>query len=362
MNFKPIKTKLCPSCNSEFKFERSTQKLCKKCVSNKISYCKKHNHVHDTTKLCNQCLIEKSHIKFPDESEFIECKICSYRAKELSNHIIKQHNITPEQYKKNHNTKFLKIQSLCDRIKGENNPGFNHGGKYSPFSKNFIKYNSEEDYKSGLEITKNKADKTKKENPQNQPTKIEFYLSQGYSLEESEELLSERQSTFSLQKCIEKHGEEIGFEIWKERQEKWLNTLNNKSQEEIDEINRKKSSRFNYKFLWNGNYEHIPGLFYVIQLNDHYTKIGITSQNVKKRYGSFVKEEQIKFLLTGNMYSSFQLEQILKHKLKEFKILPEEQIGEFGWTETFKISSNYVINIINNIKNIEEEFKLIYDR
>ena len=90
--------------------------------------------------------------------------------------------------------------------------------------------------------------------------------------------------------------------------------------------------------------------------------IGITSQNVKKRYGSFVKEEQIKFLLTGNMYSSFQLEQILKHKLKEFKILPEEQIGEFGWTETFKISSNYVINIIDNIKNIEEEFKLIYDR
>jgi very-short-patch-repair endonuclease len=34
--------------------------------------------------------------------------------------------------------------------------------------------------------------------------------------------VSEKQGTFSLKKCIEKHGEEIGKKIWTERQEKWM--------------------------------------------------------------------------------------------------------------------------------------------
>jgi hypothetical protein len=55
-------------------------------------------------------------------------------------------------------------------------------------------------------------------------------------------------------------------------------------------------------------------------------------------------------------------EQVLKHKLKEFKIKPEELIGEFGWTETFRTDSESVINIINSIKDIEKEFKKIYAR
>lgn len=361
MNFKPIKTKICPSCKTEYIQNRSTQKLCRTCVSNKISYCEKHNHVHDTTKLCNQCLIEKSHIKFPDESEFLECKICSYRAKELTGHIIKQHNITPDQYKKDYNVKRIKIQSLCDSLKGENNPGFNHGGKFSPFSEKFIKYNSEEDFVEGLQSVKNKSSLTRKENPHNENTRIEYYLAKGYSQEESEDLLSERQSTFSLEKCIEKHGEEIGFEIWQKRQEKWLNTLNNKSQEEIDEINRKKSSLASFGALWKSPNNLLSGIFYLIQINDDYVKIGITSKTIKKRYKK-LNSSKIKLSLNTTLNEAFMLEQILKHKLKEFKISPEEQIGEFGWTETFKISSNYVINIIDNIKNIEEEFKLIYDR
>ena len=53
-------------------------------------------------------------------------------------------------------------------------------------------------------------------------------------------MLHQRQQTFSLKKCIEKHGAEEGYKIWKERQEKWQNTLNSKSDKEIAEINKKK--------------------------------------------------------------------------------------------------------------------------
>lgn len=54
---------------------------------------------------------------------------------------------------------------------------------------------------------------------------IEYWLEKGFNEEESKKRLSERQSTFSLKKCIEKHGEEKGSIIWKDRQIKWKNSL-----------------------------------------------------------------------------------------------------------------------------------------
>lgn len=72
-------------------------------------------------------------------------------------------------------------------------------------------------------------------------TRIEYWLEKtDGDLEEAQKLLSERQATFSKNKCIEKHGEEEGLRIWQERQDKWQNTLNSKSDEEIREINKKK--------------------------------------------------------------------------------------------------------------------------
>lgn len=56
-------------------------------------------------------------------------------------------------------------------------------------------------------------------------TQLEYYLNKGYSYEESYLKLKERQSSFSLKKCIEKYGEEIGHIKFFERQKKWLNKL-----------------------------------------------------------------------------------------------------------------------------------------
>lgn len=340
MNYKKV-TATCKICNTEYNYTHA---------------------YHKTQKTCQECLIKISHETFPEDSEYVECKICSYRTRDLSPHVRYKHNLTPKEYKVTYDVKLTKVQSLSDHMRGDKNPAYNHGGKFSPFSKKFIKYTDDESYQNGLESVKAKSSQTIIDHPENQSTKIEYYISKGYSKEESEILLSERQSTFSLSKCIERHGEDEGLRMWKERQEKWQSTLNSKSKEEIEEINRKKSSRFNYKFLWNGEYENVKGMFYLIKIDEDFVKIGITSQTIKKRYGSIVEENQIKFKLNGNMFSSFKLEQVLKQKLKEFRIKPEEAIGEFGWTETFRIDSDSVINIINSIEDIEKEFKLIYDR
>jgi hypothetical protein len=58
-----------------------------------------------------------------------------------------------------------------------------------------------------------------------QPTNIEYWLSSGFSIEEAKNKLSERQHTFSLEKCVSKYGKEQGLIVWRNRQEKWLQSL-----------------------------------------------------------------------------------------------------------------------------------------
>jgi len=78
------------------------------------------------------------------------------------------------------------------------------------------------------------------------PTQLDYWLSKGYTKEQAEQKLKERQTTFSLDICIKKYGKEKGKKVWKERQEKWQNTFNNKTPEEIERINRS-------KFRWGKN-------------------------------------------------------------------------------------------------------------
>jgi very-short-patch-repair endonuclease len=112
---------------------------------------------------------------------------------------------------------------FSEKMKGEKNP--NHKSKTteeerksrSPFSKDFIKYNDLENKEEHISNFAKLAIKDRISD-----TTLQYYINKGYSVEESEKLLRERQSTFSLEKCIEKYGEEKGYKIWIERQEKWL--------------------------------------------------------------------------------------------------------------------------------------------
>lgn len=103
-----------------------------------------------------------------------------------------------------------------------------HDGKLSPWSKDFIGYEhlSDED--------KNKARRQKcychdredfDEIKLASNTTLEYYLSKGMNEDEAKHALRKRQTTFSLEKCIEKYGEVEGIKRFKERQEKWLSNF-----------------------------------------------------------------------------------------------------------------------------------------
>ena len=56
---------------------------------------------------------------------------------------------------------------------------------------------------------------------------LEYYLNKGNNIEIANQLLSKRQSTFSLEKCIKNQGE--GTKRWEEKQTKWINSLSEKN-------------------------------------------------------------------------------------------------------------------------------------
>lgn len=83
-------------------------------------------------------------------------------------------------------------------------------------------------------LNNSKVDQKNKPNP----TRLDYWLNKGYSLEESKEKQKERQSTFSLKKCIHKYGEIEGLKIFEDRQKKWQKTLNENNDKE--ELNKKR--------------------------------------------------------------------------------------------------------------------------
>jgi uncharacterized C2H2 Zn-finger protein len=151
----------------------------------------------------------------------VECKICGLLSHDLTSHVLRIHKMDISEYKKLHgeirSVKFLQAQS--DKIKGEKNPAFNHGGKFSPLSKNFIYYDED----SKKEIIEKISNSNK--NGGNNSTTLIYWINKGYTEYQAKEQLRKRQLTFSLEICIEKHGKDEGEKIWVQRQEKWIDSV-----------------------------------------------------------------------------------------------------------------------------------------
>lgn len=148
----------------------------------------------------------------------VTCQLCRQTMKDLTSHIFRKHGIKAEKYKELYPGTPIRCESLLkqqsERIKGDKNPAYQHGGKFSPFSNNFIHGTT------NIEKTKQKARENRTEDKCS--TKIEYWLKKtNGDLEKAKLLLSERQSTFSLKKCIAKYGKKDGTQIWLDRQEKW---------------------------------------------------------------------------------------------------------------------------------------------
>lgn len=219
----------------------------------------------------------------------------------------------------------------------ENDPNFHRkNSRYCEefwIKKGYSLEESEEKAKFEIEKNRNILKKIIKDNPEYMKGKTwtskDYWVKKGYTLEEAESTVSEKQSTFSLRKCIEKYGEEKGIEVWKSRQEKWIKTLDSKSDEEKMEILRKKT--FANKAYSNISQE----LFFTIIENEMVDK--------KKCFFYLLNEEKI--LEHGK--DIFKPDFIYNNKIIEF-------FGNY-WHANPKFYSNFEKKIRRGTKNYSVE-------
>ena len=95
----------------------------------------------------------------------------------------------------------------------------------SPYSIEYYKKRFPDKSLEELEVLRKKFVSGRKYIKENHSNTLEYYTSRGHTKEEAKVLLANRQRTFSLDKCIEKYGEENGKKIFESRQAKWLKSL-----------------------------------------------------------------------------------------------------------------------------------------
>lgn len=198
-------------------------------MSRECLFCKTDiSHRHLNSKYCSkECssahgeekLIKSSHEKYPTENRdaYAECSICKFRAKNLQIHIKSKHDMTVAEYREIYKTETMCVDSrntLSKRMQGSNNPGYQHGGRLSPWSD-----------KSGRSVKQIEESKARAKEDRYNPTQLQYWMNQGYSEEDAHIKQSERQQTFSLEICIEKYGDVEGPKVFAERQKKWLEAL-----------------------------------------------------------------------------------------------------------------------------------------
>ena len=153
--------------------------------------------------MCSRCVIAKSRTVFTEENtdEWIECRVCGLRGREIARHVKTAHEIDPKDYG------VTKSKSSIDRVKGENNPGYQHGGKLSPWSKKSSFY-SEESHKKAIEKSQEGINK-------NSPVRKSFYATEDEF---------RKAQTRDLDYFIAKYGVEKGTEKHKQKTLKWLSS------------------------------------------------------------------------------------------------------------------------------------------
>lgn len=168
--------------------------------------------------------------------------------------VMYNHGVSEDEAKMILLEKKIKIKNTCintSKIRSEENPDYLHENSSwhikfwlkKGYSQEEAEIKLKEHHNKNGNALKNKLlrdDIFKEEFKNKCTTSLRYWIDQGFSKEKAKDKLKERQNTFSLEKCIEKYGEEEGLKRFNKRQEKWQNTLNSKSDEEKLEINKKK--------------------------------------------------------------------------------------------------------------------------
>lgn len=230
--------------------EEAAKQFRKSCCKNSLEFfirfypdltleeCKKKHKEHTLNRRKNDpSKIEYYEIRFPELSDLERKQLQKEHNKQhnyncIEYYQVKYPDLSHEEHLRMKKEKLDSIKAL-GKTKGENNG--NHKTKTTEYERRSRsprciefyqrKYpnSTEEEHNKMLTEYFNKNRERVKNTIKD--TNIEYYLNQGMSELEAKLALKQRQSTFSLEKCIAKYGTDKGEQIFNERQYKWIKAL-----------------------------------------------------------------------------------------------------------------------------------------
>ena len=227
----------CPRCSKEFTATGSTSKFCSaicrettRKIANRIDrICAECSKVRTDQRLIKKfCSVGCAsnyalRLKNPGENgiDYVTCPICQRHVKQISDKHAKMHGFaSPTDMKEK-----LKIETICaskkEKHRGENNPGFQHGGKFSKFSQKFIHGYDEEWHNKHVEDLK----KNRKDHPEKFINTIEYWMKQCNGNEVNAKAALSKSQTRDLFYFVEKYGEEEGAKRRALKIERWAKSF-----------------------------------------------------------------------------------------------------------------------------------------
>lgn len=171
---------------------------------------------------CRQ--IRRSNLKYLgiEGYDYITCPLCEQRVQQITIKHAQSHGFTTtEEMKIKNNMLTITCDKLKEKSQGENNPGYQHGGKFSKFSKNFIHGYDVDWHKEQIE--KFKTDK--QENPEKYPNRIEYWIKKAKGDNVEAERLYKKWQTRDLSFFVDKYGKEEGIKRHRLKTAKWVNSM-----------------------------------------------------------------------------------------------------------------------------------------
>jgi hypothetical protein len=182
---------------------------------------------------CRQILRSNKKLESQDH---ISCPVCKQKVKQITAQHASSHGYSTTTEMQEHlSMKTITCDSVKELVRGENNPGYKHGGKFSKFSKNFVHGYDREWHEKWA---KNHSE-FRNENKELFMSNIEYWQSQTTDQEAAEKLYKEFQIR-DLDYFVNKYGENEGKQRHQQKIERWLNTLDDKPLEEKMDINSRK--------------------------------------------------------------------------------------------------------------------------
>lgn len=156
-----------------------------------------------------------------------------------------------------------------------------------------------------IKISERQKVNSSKVNPSNRcsNTQLKWWTKKGYTEEEAKKLISERQATFTKESCIEKYGKEKGETIYKNRQQKWRKSIDEKYSKETQNQWRASGAFFSkqsselFKFFYE-KYKNIYTCFLAPYTKEFF--INVKNNNKFYLYDFCIKELKLIFEFNGS--------------------------------------------------------------